>query len=38
MVTIDIKPENLASAIAGLCAIPNFKGAAVTIPHKNAAS
>ena len=34
MVPIDIKPENLASAIAGLCAIPNFKGAAVTIPHK----
>ena len=34
MVPIDIKPENLACAIAGLCAIPNFKGAAVTIPHK----
>lgn len=34
MVPIDIKPECLAAGIAGLHAMPNFKGAAVTIPHK----
>lgn len=34
MVPMDITPDGLAAAIAGLLAMPNFKGAAVTIPHK----
>ena len=34
MVPVDILPERLAEGIAGLKAMPNFKGAAVTIPHK----
>ena len=34
MVPMDIPPEGLAVAIAGLHAMENFKGAAVTIPHK----
>ena len=34
MVPVDILPERLADVIAGLKAMPNFQGAAVTIPHK----
>ena len=34
MVPLDILPERLAEGVAGLKAMPNFKGAAVTIPHK----
>ncbi len=34
MVPIDIKPEGLKVAIEGLRNTSNFKGAAVTIPHK----
>lgn len=34
MVPVDILPERLADGVAGLKAMPNFKGAAVTIPHK----
>ena len=34
MVPVDITPEGLDAAINGLRNLPNFKGAAVTIPHK----
>lgn len=34
MVPIDIHPDRLAEGMAGLQAMPNFKGAAVTIPFK----
>ena len=34
MIPIDFPEEALAQGIAGLHAMPNFKGAAVTIPHK----
>lgn len=34
MVPVDIAPEMLAEGVAGLKAMPNFLGAAVTIPHK----
>lgn len=34
MVPVDIAPQMLAQGIAGLQAMPNFLGAAVTIPHK----
>lgn len=34
MVPIDIHPERIEEGIAGLRAMPNFIGAAVTIPHK----
>ena len=34
MVPLDITPEGLADAVKGLHAMPQFKGAAVTIPHK----
>lgn len=36
MLPINIAPEQLATAIAGLKALGNFKGAAVTIPFKMA--
>ena len=34
MVALSIPPEGLAASVAGLAALSNFKGAAVTIPHK----
>lgn len=34
MVALSIPPEGLAASVAGLRALSNFKGAAVTIPHK----
>ena len=34
MIPIDILPNKLEEGIAGLRAMPNFMGAAVTIPHK----
>lgn len=34
MVPIDVHPDNLAQAVAGLQAMGNFEGLAVTIPHK----
>ncbi|MGC6412538.1 MAG: shikimate dehydrogenase family protein [Candidatus Puniceispirillaceae bacterium] len=34
MVPIDVSPDNLAATVAGLRAMGNFKGLAVTIPHK----
>lgn len=34
MVPVDIEPKRLEEGIAGLQSMPNFKGAAVTIPHK----
>ena len=34
MVPMDITPDGLASSVAAFKQMPNFKGAAVTIPHK----
>lgn len=34
MVPIDIEPDKIEEGIAGLRAMPNFIGSAVTIPHK----
>ncbi|MGC6516733.1 MAG: shikimate dehydrogenase family protein [Candidatus Puniceispirillaceae bacterium] len=34
MVPVDIAPDNIKAGIDGLRAMPNFIGAAVTIPHK----
>lgn len=34
MVPLHIRPEDLASAVAGLRAMPNFGGMAITLPHK----